>query len=93
MYFMDFKKLNNKLITHLNNIKTNVLEAMERYISVEPNPDNIHTLLLVLYVGNTPKQQVEIDLKDPQNTSDDTIRQMAKQHFENITDDIRVAWF
>lgn len=90
---MDFKKLNNKLVTHLNNIKTNVLGAMERYISVEPNPDNIHTQVLVLYVGNTPKQQVEIDLKDPQNTSDDTIRQMAKQHFENITDDIRVAWF
>lgn len=68
-------------------------EAMERYLSVEYNTAHPDKQMLVLYQGPAVVDSVEIDLEDPIHTPDNVIRQMAKDAFDNITDDIRVTWF
>ena len=68
-------------------------EAMERYLSVEYNEAHPDKQMLVLYQGSAVVDSVEIDLEDPIHTPDNVIRQMAKDAFDNITDDIRVTWF
>lgn len=68
-------------------------ETMERYLSVEYNEAHPDRQMLVLYQGPAIVDSVEINLEDPIHTPDNVIRQMAKDAFDNITDDIRVIWF
>ena len=70
-----------------------VEEAAERYLSVEPNEAHRDKEILALYQGPALVDSMEIDLKDPLNTKDQEIREIAKKEFDNISDDIRVAWF
>lgn len=80
-----FKNLNERL--------ERLLETGEVYLSVEYNEAHPHKQILALYKGSAIVDSVEIDLADPLHTPDEDVREIAKQHFENITDDIRVAWF
>ena len=80
-----FKNLNERL--------ERLLETGEAYLSVEYNEAHPHKQTLVLYRGAAIGDSVEMDLDDPLHTPDEDVREIAKQHFENITDDIRVAWF
>jgi len=68
--------------------------AMERYISVEPGNSEFNpsfSCSIVLYEGGKPVQSFGLHL--PDNCDDQEIREFAKQHFDNITDDIRVQWY
>ena len=86
---MDINEL-NKFNEELDKM---IDDAMESFLSVEPNEAHKDKELLVLYHGPAVVDSVEIDLKDPLHTKDEEIREIAKQYFKNITDDIRVAWF
>jgi len=68
-------------------------EAVERYLSVEYNEANPDKQTLVLYNGVAIEDSIEIDLENPLKTPDSEVRKIAKEHFSNITDDIRVAWY
>ena len=77
-------------------------EAMERYLSVEPieggflpNTDIEYTAQIVLYEGDVVVDSIMIPLyyDEIKGDKDDYIRSIAKDHFDNITDDIRVTWF
>ena len=74
-------------------MKESVNETMERYLSVEPNEAHKDKETLVLYYGPAVVDSAMIDLKDPLHTTDQEVRELAKTLFDNITDDIRVAWF
>jgi hypothetical protein len=80
-----FKNLNERL--------ERLFETAEVHLSVEYNEAHPDKQMLVLYKGPAIVDSVEIDLADPLHTPDEDVREIAKQHFENITDDIRVAWF
>jgi hypothetical protein len=80
-----FKSLNERL--------ERLLETGEVYLSVEYNESHPHKQTLVLYRGAAVVDSTEIDLADPLHTPDEDVREIAKQHFGNIADDIRVAWF
>lgn len=68
-------------------------EAVERFLSVEYNEAQPSHQTLVLYNGPTVVDSVEIELKDVSHTDDQTVRDIAKKHFDNITDDIRVTYY
>lgn len=77
---------------------TQILEAMERYLSVEPcdggflpNTNIEYNAEVVLYEGDTVKDSIMFDINDYK--TDEDIRRLAKEHFDNITDDIRVQWY
>lgn len=55
--------------------------AMERYLQVGPN-------CLSVYCGD--KEEAKQDFEYKPEMTDGEIRDVAKQHFQNITDDIRV---
>lgn len=77
-----------------NSLNENINEnALERYLSVEYNEAHPDKQILALYNGPAVMDSVEIDLKYPLHTNAQEIRDIAKQHFDNITDDIRVAWY
>ena len=61
-------------------------EAEERYLSVEPDG-------LILYQGDKVEAKTDAPEGPWVNLTDDNIRKIAKEHFDNITDDIRVQWF
>ena len=95
---MDFKKLNDQLKQYIN-------ETMERYLSVEPTGPNVRTpgFNISLYQGETkvPNKLNGNDFigmsllhsKPLIEYTDQEIRDIAKQYFDNITDDIRVIWY
>ena len=75
----------------------NLKEAVERYLSVEPcdggfipNTNIEYNAEIVLKEGDTVKDSIMIEYT---NETDDEIRQIAKDYFDNITDDIRVQWY
>lgn len=68
-------------------------EAVERFLSVEYNEAQHSHQTLVLYNGPAAVDSVEIELKDVAHTDDQTVRDIAKKHFDNITDDIRVTYY
>ena len=63
-----------------------ILETMERYLSVEPEG-------LVLYAGDEVEDRLDNPVYYQTNYTDEDIRNMAKKVFTNITDDIRVQWY
>ena len=65
---------------------TQILETMERYLSVEPEG-------LVLYAGDKVEDRLDNPVYYQTNYTDEDIRNMAKKVFTNITDDIRVQWY
>ena len=65
---------------------TQILETMERYLSVEPEG-------LVLYAGDEVEDRLDNPVYYQTNYTDEDIRNMAKKVFTNITDDIRVQWY
>ena len=72
-------------------------EAVERYLSVEPieggfipNTDIEYTAQVVLYEGDKPVDSIMFPFDDQ---TDKEIRELAKDHFPNITDDISVIWY
>lgn len=66
--------------------------AMERYLRVEPSDfAEDGKSALVLYQGNDKEDDILFKLND--NMTDKDIREIAKKYFNNITDDIRVAWY
>jgi len=91
---MDFKRLNENLkkAMGINEI------AMERYLSVEPcdggflpNTNIEYNAEVVLYKGDTVEDSIMFDTNDYK--TDEDIRRLAKEHFDNIPDDIRVQWY
>ena len=68
-------------------------EAVERFLSVEYNEVQPSHQTLVLYNGPAVVDSVEIELKDVSHADDQTVRDIAKKHFDNITDDIRVTYY
>lgn len=67
--------------------------AMERYLSVEYNEADPSKQTLVLYNGPTVVDSELINLEDPLHTPDQEVRELAKTFWDNITDDIKVAWY
>lgn len=69
-----------------------VEEAAERYLCVDPNPDDeTHNAVLTLCQGNDDIDAIGFTLTD--DMKDQDIREIAKGNFDNITDDIRVQWY
>lgn len=64
----------------------NLKETEERYLSVEPDG-------LILYQGDKVEAKTDAPEGPWVNLTDDDIRKIAKEHFDNITDDIRVQWY
>lgn len=67
--------------------------AMERYLSVEYNEADPSKQTLVLYNGPAVVDSELINLEDPLHTTDQEVRELAKTFWDNITDDIKVAWY
>lgn len=65
---------------------TQILETMERYLSVEPEG-------LFLYTGDKVEDRLDNPVYYQTNYTDEDIRKIAKKVFTNITDDIRVQWY
>ena len=75
---------------------TQILEAMERYLSVEPGNNEFNdsfSCCLVLMEGDKRVQEIGIDPRIVQDRDEKEIIEIAKDHFDNITDDIRVQWY
>ena len=94
-----FKQLNEELSKY---IEEDLNETMERYLSVEPidggflpNTDIEYNAEIVLYEGDVVVDRIMIPLyyDEIKGDKDDYIRNIAKDHFDNITDDIKVTWF
>ena len=71
-------------------------EAAERYLSVEPGNNEFNdnfSCCLVLMEGDKRVQEIGIDPRIVQDGDDKEIIEIAKDHFDNITDDIRVQWY
>lgn len=66
--------------------------AMERYLCVDPNPDDeTYNAVLTLVQGDEDIDAIAFTLTDEMKDKD--IIDIAKGNFDNITDDIRVQWF
>ena len=75
---------------------TQILETMERYLSVEPGNNEFNdsfSCYLVLMEGDKRVQEIGIDPRIVQDRDAKEIIEIAKDHFDNITDDIRVQWY
>ena len=75
---------------------TQILETMERYLSVEPGNNEFNdsfSCYLVLMEGDKRVQEIGIDPRIVQDRDEKEIIEIAKDHFDNITDDIRVQWY
>lgn len=71
-------------------------EAAERYLSVEPGNNEFNdnfSCCLVLMEGDKRVQEIGIDPRIVQDGDEKEIIEIAKDHFDNITDDIRVQWY
>ena len=82
---MDIKELLEALAPFTVN------ETVERYLSVEP-ADEGKAIEVFLYQGDK-KSENSFMLDKNYIGKDDAVREQAKAEFDNITDDIRVAWF
>ena len=67
-------------------------EAMERYLCVDPNPDDeTYNAVLTLVQGDEDIDAIAFTLTDEMKDKD--IVDIAKGNFDNITDDIKVQWY
>jgi len=67
-------------------------EAMERYLCVDPNPDDeTYNAVLTLVQGDEDIDAIAFTLTDEMKDKD--IIDIAKGNFDNITDDIKVQWY
>lgn len=95
----EYKMSIKKLIEQLENVLN---EQSDRYLSVEPieggfipNTDIEYNAEIVLYDGENRVDSIMIPLDyfGIKGDEDKYIRDIAKDHFDNITDDIKVSWY
>ena len=76
----------------LEDVIESLKETVERYLCVDPNPDDeTHNAVLTLVQGDEDVDAIGFTLTDEMKDKD--IIDIAKGNFDNITDDIRVQWF